>query len=271
MLDATNIDPRFVDADFPAFDEYVPGDLRPENMAELCAAMPTYEDANPMVPSNEWKAVADETQAKKLGLEFLIRWILNQGREGSCVGNATTALVMIILAKQFGKAFVTALSAISLYKRIGRSASSGAMVSDALDEVKARGILPLDNPENRAKFGNCVMPATGFSTPFPANWEPVAANFKIDEFFVVRSYEGLISALLSGNPVVVGRQGHSICYVGVVYVNGKQYVLYVNSWGGDWGLAAGGFGAGFGLDSVSSIRQASGWAFTARSIVVPKS
>lgn len=267
-MDTNTIDPQFVDVDFRKFPEYLPGDLRPANMAELCASMPEFEAAAPLIPSNQWKEIADETQAKKLGLEFLIRWVLNQGREGSCVGNATIAMVMMILAKQFGKAFTTALSAISLYKRIGRSPSSGAMVSDALNEAKSRGILPLDTPENRAKFGNAVMPATGFHAPFPADWEKTAANFKIDEFFVVRSYEGLISALLSGNPVVVGRQGHSICYVGVVYVNGKQYVLYVNSWG-KWGMAAGLHPSGFGLDSVSQIRQSAGWAFTARSIVVP--
>jgi hypothetical protein len=268
-MDTNTIDPRFVDADFRTFPEYVPGDVRPENMAELCASMPEFEAAAPLIPSSQYKEIADETQAKKLGLEFLIRWVLNQGREGSCVGNAAVAMVMMILAKQFGKAFVTALSAISLYQLIGRSPSSGAMVPDALDKLKAVGAIPLDTPENRAKFGSVVMPATGFYSKRPSGWEQVAANFKIDEFFVIRSYEGLISALLSGNPVVVGRQGHSICYVGVVFVNGKLYVLYVNSWGGNWGLSAGLFPAGFGLDSVSTVRQASGWAFTARSIVVP--
>ena len=263
-----DIKPEFVDCDFRTFPEFVAGDVRPDNMAELCAAMESYEDSGPMIDKSQWQTIADYIAKSMGGIMYLIYMILNQSREGSCVGNATTQGVMIVLAKQFGKAAATALSAISLYKRIGRSASSGAMVSDALDEVKARGILPLDTPANRAKFGNHVMPPTGFSTPFPSGWEETAKQFKIDEYLVVRTYEGLISALLSGFPVIVGRDGHSICYCGVIFKDGKIYVIYVNSWG-NWGMAAGEMTTGFGMDSERTIRQSASWAFAIRSVVVP--
>jgi len=262
------IKPEFVDVDFRTYPEYVAGDVRPDNMEELCASMAAYEDSQPMIDRSQWQSVADYIAKSMGGLVFLIYMILNQGREGSCVGNAVTQGVMMKLAEQFGKLAATALSAISIYKRIGRSPSSGAMVSDALDEVRSRGILPLDTPANRAKFGAHVMPATGFHTPFPSGWEETAKQFKIDEYFVVRTYEGLISALLSGYPVIVGRDGHSITYCGVVFVNGKIYVVYVNSWG-KWGMAAGEMATGFGMDSERTIRQSARWAFAIRSVVVP--
>ena len=171
-------------------------------------------------------------------------------------------------AAQFGLANVTLLSPMSLYKRIGSSASSGAMVSDALDEVEGDGILPLDTPENRTRFGDHVHPATGFGRLLPAGWQGTAKNFRISERLIVSSTQALISCLLSGHPVVVGREGHSILYLRPVISKGRMLVKYVNSWG-NWGEGFGTLAGGFGYDTQSQFEQSARWAFAARSLVVP--
>ena len=142
------------------------------------------------------------------------------------------------------------------------------MVSDGWAEMNARGILPLDTPENRARFGNKVMPNTGWSTKRPAGWEEVASQFAGLEATIIRSVSGLLTALCNQDPVVVGRQGHSICYVRPMRKSGSRVVAYCNSWG-SWGSGLGDFDYGFGFDSESQIRQSASWAFALRSVTVP--
>lgn len=253
-----SVDPRFVDVDFTVDPNYVKGDLGVKP-GFMCAA---YEDAVPTIPESSWQSECAKLDAAGGGADKLVTRIYNQRNEGSCVANACSQAVEIIQAKQFGKDKVTPLSAISLYKRIGRSPNSGAMVSDGLDEIAKRGVLPLDTPENRAKFGPHVMPATGFYTAFPSGWEETAKKFRATEWFVVRSKAGLITALLNQHPVVVGRAGHSICYCRPLYKDGRLLVKYANSWG-SWG------DQGYGYDSERYISSSSGWAFALRSVVVP--
>lgn len=205
--------------------------------------------------------MANAIQVAGGGCSQLVSRIYNQGNEGSCVANACSQAHEIIQAKQFGKANVVPLSAISLYKRIGRSPNSGAMVSDGLDEMSERGVLPLDTPENRTKFGAAVMPNTGFRTPYPTGWEATAKKFAGTEWFILESVNELVSALLLQMPVVVGRSGHSIAYCDVVYQGSDLMVKYANSWG-NWGEN------GFGYDSMRLIRSSASWAFALRSVTV---
>lgn len=265
------VNPGFLDVDFRTFPQYVMGTIEPSSQA-MQAYMNTataYEDVVQLIPKSDWESLANDTQQAKSGLEYLITMILNQGREGSCVGNAETAGVMLRWNFQFGIALAKALSAISAYKLIGSSPMSGAMVADALEAGKQVGILPLDTPENIQQFGaDGCMPATGFYTRFPAKHKETAKNFRIDEYNVIRTFEGMVTALLRGEPVIVGRNGHSILYVGMLFIDGKIYFLYVNSWG-KWGMAAGNFGYGFGLDSEKVGRQSARWCFSIRSVLTP--
>lgn len=264
------LDNRFIDYDFQAAPAmYHRGSIIPANAAELCASMPAYEDAVAPIPSSQWKEIVEHIEATKTGAEWLISRVFNQAQEGSCVGNAATQMMEMLQAKQFGKENVTLLAAISLYQLIGRSPSSGAMVSDALDELRRIGVVPLDTPANRERFGDIVMPHTGFYTKRPQGCEAVAANFKADEFYVIRTYEGLITAGLVGDGAVVGRSGHSIKYVRPTFQGSKLLYTYVNSWRESWGFPMAGFKGGFGADSDRSIRSSAGWAFAVRSTITP--
>lgn len=267
MFDIDAIDPKFIDVDLALEADRLgipTGDCGTRAFGDPA---PCYEDVVDVYPESDWKELSNLAQVEKASLAWLIVWVLNQQNEGSCVGNAFTQGLMTLIAKVFGKDLAIQLSAISCYKQIGSSPNSGAMVDDGLEAIQNVGILPLDTGENRARFKH-VMPATGFRTPWPDGWKETAANFKVAEAHVVRSVPGLITALLKGHPVVVGRAGHSILYLDVIYKGNELFVLYVNSWG-NWGAAAGTLESGFGLDSLRLIRSSAGWAAALRTPVVP--
>jgi hypothetical protein len=262
---ADEINDQFVDVDFTKDPNYVFGDLG----VATFASFREYEKAEVPLTEAEIQACIEYCEAHPgTSLEYMLRRAYNQKQEGSCVGNATTQGVEEVGYKQIGDR-MPELSAISLYKQIGRSASSGAMVSDAMVAIEETGILPLDTPANRQRFGNHVMPATGFSTRYPDGWKETAAKFRGVEFLVIRNSVSLIySALCKGHPVVVGREGHSILYQRVMNRNGRRVVKYINSWG-NWGDAGGNLQAGFGYDTENQIRKSASWAFAIRSVTVP--
>jgi hypothetical protein len=256
------INDQYVDVDFSKHPEFVPG-FNGYGAGERFA---DYASAAPVLSRSEIIDEALKTEAEGAGNAGLIVEVKNQRNEGSCVGNASTQGLQVIQARRLGKDRVTLLSAIATYKQIGRSPNSGAMVDDSMEALQVVGTLPLDTPDNRRTYGDQVMPATGFYTKFPAGWQQTARQFRLGEVLVVRSFEALLSAMLCGHPVVVGREGHSILYLDVLVRSGRLYALYVNSWG-QWGQGAGDFAYGFGLDTESQIKKSAAWAYAMRSAV----
>ncbi|GAG04208.1 unnamed protein product, partial [marine sediment metagenome] len=200
------LDDKWLDVDFPNQPEYVFGDAGVSAFDPLYSTV--YEETETVMSQNELREAA-ERQDERGGAEELVSRIYDQGREGSCVANASCQAHEMTQAKTYGPEHVCHLSAISLYKQIGRSPQSGATISGGLKGLSESGALPLDNEANRAKFGNQVMPNTGWSTRYPDGWKKTAKNFQCLETHVVRSVEGLLTALMRQHPVVVGRQGHS--------------------------------------------------------------
>lgn len=258
----------FIDVDFTKFPEYVAGDLG----VRAGASVREYGAVAPIIDQSEWKAMVEAMEEDGGGVERLIVEIKDQLREGSCVSQACAAAHQIVQARQFGREKVVKLSAMSLYKQIARSAQSGAVVSDGLEAMNEKGLLPLDTPENRAAYGEAVMANTGFSKPYPNGWMDTASKFRGVEWFDVKGEAQLITALLNQHPTIVGRDGHSICYVRPMYKNGVLGVMYVNSWGGGengWGFGAGEHPSGFGFDSMSMVRSSARWAFALRAVTDP--
>lgn len=253
----------FVDVDFVKFADYVVGDIT--DRQQLLDKFSDYEQSLGVIPESDWKEIIEEIEYKKLGAEWLVKHVYNQGREGSCVSNATCAAVMCVAAKQFGHNRVPILSPMSLYKRVASGPNTGSTVKDNVDEAMTNGILPVDNPENRNRFKH-VFPATGYRTRLPDGWQETAAKFLIDEVYVCRDYRSVISAQLRGHYVIVGRQGHSILYLRPTYERGRIYNIYLNSWGDDWGFGLGSVRGGFGVDSLDLIHRASNWAVAVRTV-----
>lgn len=264
-MPAPVVDPKFVDVDFPSDPNYVFGDL---GQSRFGAPMPIFEDSIETIPEHQWPAIVEEIDANGGHLENLSVEIKDQKQEGACVSDASAAAHQIVQAVQFGKDKVIKLSSISLYKRVARSAGSGSMLNDNLDELNEQGILPLDTPENKARFQH-TMPNTGFHLSFPAGWKATAALFKGHEAFDIRTVAGLFTASAKGFPVVVGRKGHSIVYVRPTYRNGSLAFIYQNSWTQNWGFAMGEFSGGFGLDTLGTVKQSASWAFAIRSVNIP--
>jgi hypothetical protein len=269
----TIIDPRFVDVDLEAEGKrlgFLPGyqDVGQKFSDLAPGVMRSYGDEFPILSDAE-RTKEIERMDEEGGLERLVRWILNQKSEGSCVGNAETQAVMVKSAEQFGEANIVPLSACSAYKQIGRSPGSGANIGDALECGQNVGILPLDTPENRQRFGDFVMPATGFYTPWPGgDWKGVAKQFRIVKFLQIRSVAEGEQAGINGHTIVVGRRGHSICYLRPSLRSGRGFI-YANSWSDDWGFALAGHKGGFGFDSAGLVSSSLGWAWAVVSVTTP--
>ena len=210
-----------------------------------------------LIPRSQWD---DWAFRREPVLRASVRTILNQGREGSCVGNACVGAAMVCSALQYGSNW-RELSAMSLYERIGRSPQSGAYIPDGVTELLDRGALPLDTAANEDEF-KLVYPATGFNPRRlrKLDWEPTAKLFRVTGALRINTVEGWFTALVKGWPVVYGRQGHCIYSVLPKKSRGKWYFGYANSWG-QWGDELNGtVGKGLGWDSERTIANCVGYA-----------
>lgn len=231
----------------------------------------TYEDeVEPMTDAELRLAIErrDDVGVDALNAS-LVTFIHDQKQEGSCTGNGTVGACEVKQAQEVGKENLVLLSPISVYKQVGRNADSGATIEQVAKAISTAGALPLDTPENRAKFGNMVMPATGFSTPFPDGWRESAKVFIASNILPIRSFQSLKTALVKGDPVVVGRQGHCVYYTDLLWNpdKGRFEAPYPNSWG-KWGSPFAYMPYGFGRDSESYMKESSYFAFAVRTMVV---
>jgi hypothetical protein len=199
-----------------------------------------------MVPRSQWKDKAAEVMAKFRGAAAPI---YSQGSEGSCVGFSCTNALMNTIIRRFGRRNWVDLSGVSLYKRIGRTAGSGAMIPDGMRELRDRGVLPVNSSENIAKYGH-THPRTGFSRALPSNWTETGKLFRASKIATCRGMDEIASALLGGFVGVVGRSRHAINYIYLTFDSrGNFLVCYSNSWGAGWN------NGGFGFDSESVVRN----------------
>lgn len=212
-------------------------------------------DPQRLIPRSRWAALAHAQDRLR---RHCVREVKNQGREGSCVGNSGTGAMQVMSHFQFGHDSFVTLSAMSLYKRIGRSPSSGAYIADAVNELSEQGALPQDNEQNRGQYAH-VHPATGFRTPLPRGWEHTARLFRVVKWLKVQGADEWMSALLRGKPILYGRRGHAIFSWIPVFERRQWYFGYVNSWG-QWGDEIRPGLRGLGYDSERLIESCTGYA-----------
>jgi hypothetical protein len=118
-------------------------------------------------------------------------------------------------------------SGMSMYKRIGRSANSGAYIPDAADEIFSRGILPVTGEPYPHTFAQ----DTGWSTPLPSGWEDTGRLWKAVVYSVDDQEAGFRVGMDCRLGRQIGRSSHSLNAGGYT---GKSW-WYENSWGTDWG------------------------------------
>jgi hypothetical protein len=212
---------------------------------EMFAATPDIEsfaDVFPqhMVPRSQWKERIDRIWRM---MRATTVQIVSQGQEGSCVGFSCTQALETTLTRRFGRRHWVDLSGVSLYKRIGRTASSGAYIPDGIKEIQERGVLPVNSAVNIQNYQH-THPRTGFSRTLPSGWTTTAKLFRASRVATCRGAEEIFSALMGGFCGVVGRSRHAIPYVYPQYSGNTFYCVYANSWGSSWGS-----NGGFGFDS----------------------
>ena len=227
------------------------GDCKPRS--DKCGdTFDVYEASVGLIPRNEWKEASEAIRWQ----ERLVQKIKYQGPENSCAGNASTQALECVTVSQSGAKHWIELSAISLYKQVTRR-DDGSTINSNLDALRSVGCLPVDNAANRNRFSH-TMPPRGFHSNYPEGWKDTAKLFRVLEWWDIESFDGMVSALLRGFPVVYGRKGHAICGIRPVLRNGVWHIKYANSWG-KWG------DNGFGYDSErllsnSTIRSYGAWA-----------
>ncbi len=255
----TDINPAFIDVDLTPPEGEGTGLLEQDRETFASGVRCGSVGDGSLIERSKWKDLA--AQAEPI-LRGSIRWVLNQGREGSCVGASTTGAVMATGRLQFGDSFPL-LSLMSLYERIGRSSSSGAYIPDGINEAMERGILPADTIENRGEF-ELTYPMTGWNPRRlrSLNWEGQAEQFRVSTVKRVEGPDEWFTALYSGWPIVYGRRGHAIFSLLPKWSRGAWYFGYVNSWG-QWGDKINDVvGLGMGWDSERTIRDCVGYAIT---------
>lgn len=215
----------------------------PEELLASFGDIPWFDEvcAGEMIPESQWK----DRAAKMWPMQRQsVTQIYSQGSEGSCVGFSCCQALETTLRRTYGLQRWVSLSGMSLYKRIGRSAGSGAYIPDGIAEMQSRGVLPVNSDENKARYKH-THPRTGFSNPLPSGWEETGALFRVTKAAKAQGRAMVGSALLSDRIGIVGRSRHAIPYIGLTYSGNSPVAGYANSWG-NWG------DGGFGYDSAST-------------------
>lgn len=262
-----DIDPKFIDVDFTK-EAPVVGRLMgclPRQKAYGEAGIPKYKDVEELIPDSEWPKLIERYAAQHGLIAPHITRVYDQDGEPSCVSNAFCQAHEIVQAKMLGKEKVVHLSAINLYERVG-SRSSGSSLDSNMREMTSRGVLPLNNEENKRRFKH-TAPANGYGRAHPSGWEETGKLFQNAEWADIDGLREFMTALLKGQPVIYARSGHCILGVLPVLKGSSLYCGYVNSWGEWGGKLNEQFNYGLGLDS-QRIMSYGGMAL--RSIKLPE-
>jgi hypothetical protein len=202
-----------------------------------------FEDNFDLIPESEW----DDLIEKSPDLLDYSPYQHDQDGEGSCASNSAGGCYETMFVQQFGYGKFVPVSPVSLYKRVGSSPNSGSSLDSNLRELRDHGILPLDTPENKARFDH-TFPHNGFYEKLPDGWEETGELLRMREWWDVATVEGAITACFKGFPGCYARDGHAIKIVALVKKDGKRFIKYHNSWG-DWG------DNGYGYDTLDKARQ----------------
>lgn len=244
------IDRKWIDVDFE--NEPQECGLMPQTDEEVMRSfgpMASFETSYPelMIPQSQRKELALKKwpmQRRSLGPRK------NQKRTSACVGFGSAKALENAIRRKYGIKNGVETSGMDVYKDIGRTLMSGAMISDGMDRIVTVGAMPLDTPANRAKFGDQVWAneASDYSKRRPSNY-PDKCPMRVAKFAKAQGQDEIESALLSDFLGIVGRSSHCINYCGLMFDGNDSFVPYDNSWGSDWG------DDGIGYDSVRTYRN----------------
>ena len=242
---------RWVDVDLSIVPDDQGAGLIEQPPAELLAsyaALPWFDEVcgEEMVPRSEWKARAEAVAAD---LRATVAEIYSQGRTSACVGFGTAQAVETTLNRRYGRRHRVPLSGMDIYSDIGSTLMSGAYIPDGIARAQEIGVLPLRTPATVGRYP-VTFPDLEYRWPRPSGWQAVARMFRVTKAAKVQGAEMIVSALLRGRCVIVGRKRHCVPYV---YFDPDGAAAFANSWDKTWG------DEGFGYDTEQTFRDLVGY------------
>ena len=236
-----------LDVDFFAERPELCGMLEPGPMRmQLEASYPDVRDIPGFrpIPQGEWDSWCATFPASRM-----VQYIRHTSEQsmGSCVGHSGRNGTEGPMLWLYGEHRWYELSALSMYKRIGRSAGSGAYIGDCADELDTRGILPSDNATNVATWEHTHQDSGGWSNRLPSGWESTGKKWRCQVYRVTDRESWFTVTMMYQLRIHLGRSRHAISGVFVVKDGNRYRYCYENSWGTNWGD----FGVGIGYDSTA--------------------
>jgi len=226
----------------------------------LGAQFPVAEDKLKIIPRSDWQSII----ADRAPMRPLIQKIKQQ-TYGSCASHSTTLSYETAFVQAFGTEDWIEFSPNSMYPHLSSRANSGSTIGGNMRQIMDVGVLPCPTDKAKQFLKDAGVPVNtreenDYYGAFPNGWKDTAKHFRAAEVFDIASWDGVISCLLIGMPVIVGRRGHAICYLDPV--EDGETVVYANSWSPQWG------DSGFGQDTESIAGSAirSYGAFAIRSV-----
>ena len=275
MSDSTNI--VFPDSDLdwsPDVDTGYPDRLAQLDTPEAFAGLGAREFPDHLfVDPSDWKDVARENDEYKTWPEDYRNRFTNQAPTHECTCHALAQNVEIAWNRQrAGKGSPVWFSPLSVYSEANTRQWGGSTMQRTVGILIDRGILPEHRgpggtTDQKDKFEHTLHCTSGNDSAaggpwvslnrFPSGWQKTAKHFRALEVINPRSYEQVISLLLHGIAVSVGRSGHAIPYVQVVWREGTLHAKYADSYNAHR------------YDSVRMIKSGVGGAYGISTTTIP--
>lgn len=199
--------------------------------------------AHLLIPESDWKNKAQENDKYGTWPENYRNRFTNQSPTHECTCHALTQGFEIAWNRQRkGKGSPVYVSPMSVYAEANPGIRGGASMQGTVGICIRRGFLPDKITPGAERFkhtltgtqgkGNATQ-SSGAWVPvgqFPSGWQDTAKHLRALEVINPQSVEQIISLILHGICVCVGRSGHAIPYVQIVWDGGQLRAKYSDSY-----------------------------------------
>lgn len=197
------------------------------------------------IPERQWKEKAAENDRLKLWPEDYRKRFTNQSPTHECTCHGLIQNMEICLNRQNAadKNDWVFLSPLSVYAEANPNKWGGSSGSRTLGIAMRRGVLPDKISPNADEFEHTLHGTEGkgndtqssgpwvrYPQGFPEGFEQTARRFKPLEVLNPSSFEELICVVLNGGAVTVGRNGHMLTYVAIVWRDGRLHAMTIDSY-----------------------------------------
>jgi hypothetical protein len=244
MPDSTNL--VFPDSlvDFTPPDSGYPDILAARDTPENLSLMGARDFPDSLwIEPKDWMDVARERDKYETWPMNFRNRFTNQNPTHECTCHALTQCFESTYNSQQGsKDHPVLVSQISIYAEANPRQWGGAGCQQVLGISMRRGFLPepikgqdklfkhtLHGTVGKGNSDNSSGPWVPLSR-FPDGWQDTAMHLRPLEIINPKSWEELVCCILQGRAVGVGRSGHSIPYMQVVWRDGKLYIAYSDSY-----------------------------------------